>query len=87
MWWTVELFESWIVGVFSFKVYYIASPSPVQKKKKTVYTCICVLTFSLKYQIQIMGWGKVMGEVSFIHSTHRTWKGCTLLVQANVLHW
>lgn len=69
----MELFESWIVGVFSFKVYYIASPSPVQKK--SVYICIYVLTFSLKYQIQTMEWGKVMGEVSFIHRTHRTWKG------------
>lgn len=86
MWWTVELFENWIVGVFSFKVYYMASRSPVQKKK-SVYICICVLTFSLKYQIQIMEWGKVVGEVSFIYSTHRTWKGCMLLLQANVLRW
>lgn len=42
------------------------------RAKKSIYICICVLTFSLKYQIQIMEWGKVVGEEFFIHSTHRT---------------
>lgn len=66
----MELFGSWVMSVFICKVYCIASPSPVQKK--SIYICICVLTFSLKYQIQIMEWGKVVGEEFFIHSTHRT---------------
>lgn len=40
MWWTVELFENWIVGVFSFKVYYMASRSPVQKKKAYIFAYV-----------------------------------------------
>lgn len=45
------------MSVFILKVYYIASPSRKKENltQESTYICICVLTFSLKYQIQIKG--------------------------------
>lgn len=67
MWWTVELFENWIVGVFSFKVYYMASRSPVQKKKR-IYLHMCPYIFP-KIPNPDHGMGKGRGR-SILHTQY-----------------